>query len=95
MAKELFCSFNYDDQCVKLQGRQINIGEEGITKVFKLPCKGLMAGAWEGYNDVATIILQVCSKNIMLCPSRREGKSREIISINKNLDISLRQHVRP
>ncbi len=23
-------------------------------KVFKLPCEGLMAGAWEGYNGVIT-----------------------------------------
>jgi hypothetical protein len=23
-------------------------------KVFKLPCEGLMVGAWEGYNGVAT-----------------------------------------
>ncbi len=42
LAKELFCSFNYDDQYVKLQGQQINISEEGITKVFKLPYERLM-----------------------------------------------------
>jgi hypothetical protein len=30
----------------------IDIGEEGIMKVFKLPCKGLMARAREGFNGV-------------------------------------------
>jgi hypothetical protein len=50
---ELIYNFNYDDEYVKLQGQQINIGEEGITKVFKLPCEGLMV-AKEGYNNVAT-----------------------------------------
>jgi len=43
LVKKLICSFNYDDQYVKLQGQQINISEEGIVKVFKLLCKGLMA----------------------------------------------------
>jgi len=43
LAKELFCSFNYDDQYVKLRRQRININEEAITKVFKLPCEGLMA----------------------------------------------------
>ncbi len=52
LAKKLVCSFNYDDQYVKLQGRQIDIGEEGIVKVFKLPWEGLMARTLEGYNGV-------------------------------------------
>jgi hypothetical protein len=52
LVKELIFSFNYDDQYVKLQGRQINISEEGIVKVFKLLCKGLMARAQEGFNGV-------------------------------------------
>jgi hypothetical protein len=52
LVKELICSFNDDNQYVKLQGRQIDIGEEGIVKVFKLPCKGLMAGAQEGFDGV-------------------------------------------
>ncbi len=52
LAKELFYSFNYDNQYVKLRGQQINISEEGIAKVFKLPCEGLMAGTQEGYNGV-------------------------------------------
>jgi hypothetical protein len=52
MAKELIYSFNYDDRYVKLQGQQINISEEGIVNVFKLPCKGLMARALEWYNGV-------------------------------------------
>jgi hypothetical protein len=52
LAKELICSFNFDNQYVKLQGRQIDIGKEGIVKVIKLPCEGLMARAVEGYNGV-------------------------------------------
>jgi hypothetical protein len=46
LAKELICSFNYDDQYAKLQRQQIDIGKEGIImKIFKLPCKGLIVGA--------------------------------------------------
>jgi hypothetical protein len=45
LMKELICNFNYDNQYVKLEKRQINIGEEGIAKMFKLPCGGLMVGA--------------------------------------------------
>lgn len=55
LIKELICSFDYDNQYVKLEKQQIDIGEEGIAKVFKLPCEGLMVGAWEGYNGVAAI----------------------------------------
>jgi hypothetical protein len=36
-----------------LEKQQIDIGEESIAKIFKLPCGGLMAGAKEGYNGVA------------------------------------------
>jgi hypothetical protein len=54
LAKELFCSFKYDDQYVKLWGQQINISEEAIAKVSKLPCEGLIARTQEGYNGVAT-----------------------------------------
>jgi hypothetical protein len=50
--KELPCSFDYDNQYVKLEKQQINIGEEGITIMFKLPCEGQMAGTREGYNVV-------------------------------------------
>jgi hypothetical protein len=52
MAKELICSFNYEDQYVKLQGQQIDIGKDSTVKVFKLPCEGLMARALERYNGV-------------------------------------------
>ncbi len=45
LVKELICNFNYDNQYVKLERQHIDIGEEGITKVFKLLCEGLMAGA--------------------------------------------------
>jgi len=41
--KELSYYFNYDNQYVKLERRQINISEEGIAKMFKLPCGGLIA----------------------------------------------------
>ncbi len=43
LAKELICNFNYDDRYVKVHGQKIDICEEGIMKVFKLPCEGLMA----------------------------------------------------
>jgi hypothetical protein len=35
-----------------LEKRYINIGKEGIVKVFKLPREGLMAGARKGFNGV-------------------------------------------
>jgi hypothetical protein len=50
--KELSCNFDYDNQYVKLERRQIKISEEGIVKMFKLPCGGLMARARKGYNGV-------------------------------------------
>ncbi len=53
LVKELICSFDYDNQYVKLERQHIDIGEESIAKVFKLPCEGLMVGSWEGYNGVA------------------------------------------
>jgi hypothetical protein len=53
--KELICNFDYDNQYVKLEKQHIDIGEEGIAKVFKLPCEGLMVGAREGYNGVPAI----------------------------------------
>jgi hypothetical protein len=45
LVKELICSFNCDNQYVKLERQQIDIGEEGIAKMFKLPRGGLMARA--------------------------------------------------
>jgi hypothetical protein len=35
-----------------LERQQIDISEEGIVKMFKLPCGGLMARARERYNGV-------------------------------------------
>jgi hypothetical protein len=37
-----------------MQGQQIDISEEGIVKVFKVPWEGLMARALKGYNGVVT-----------------------------------------
>jgi hypothetical protein len=55
LVKELICNFNYDNRYIKLERWQINIGKESITKVFKLPCGGLMAGAKERYHGVVPI----------------------------------------
>jgi hypothetical protein len=54
LMKELICNFNYENWYVKLERWHINIGEEGIAELFKLPCGGLMVGAQERHNGVAT-----------------------------------------
>jgi hypothetical protein len=36
LVKELICNFDYDNRYIKLEKQHIDIGKEGIVKVFKL-----------------------------------------------------------
>jgi len=81
LPKKLICSFNYDNQYVKLQGQQINIGEEGITKVLNLSYEGLMARAQEGCNGVIATYFANTQQEHYLLKSRyvlaqANGKAR-------------------
>jgi hypothetical protein len=54
LTKELICNFHVANQYNKLQGRQIDLGMDGIIVVSKLPCNGTILGAKENYNTFVT-----------------------------------------
>jgi len=79
--KELSYNFNYDNQYVKLERRQINISEEGIAKMFKLPYGGLIARAQKGYYGVVATYFTKTQQHHYVLKSRyviaqANGKAR-------------------
>jgi hypothetical protein len=51
--------YNHADYYVKLKGKQINVGKEGVARIFGLSCKGIMPIGRESYNlIVATYFIR-------------------------------------
>jgi hypothetical protein len=48
----MISNYNHADQYVKLKGRQINIKEEGVARIFGLSCKGIVLIGKESYNPI-------------------------------------------
>jgi hypothetical protein len=52
IVKELISSYNYVDQYVKLKGRQIDIGKEGMARILCLSHEGIIPIGRESYNPI-------------------------------------------
>jgi hypothetical protein len=53
--KEMIIKYNRADQYVKLKGRQIDVGEEGMARIFYLFYKGIVPIGRENYNPIIEI----------------------------------------
>lgn len=50
--KEMINSYNHADQLVNLKGRQIDVGKEGVVRIFGLSCEGIVPIRRESYNSI-------------------------------------------
>jgi hypothetical protein len=67
-------------------------------KVFKLPCEGLMAGSWEGYNSLdATYFVgtqqdhYVFKSRYLIAQAYGKARARRFRNIDRDIDISSKQ----
>jgi hypothetical protein len=52
IVKEMISNYNHADQYVKLKGRQIDVGEEGVARIFGLSREGIIPIGRESYNPI-------------------------------------------
>jgi hypothetical protein len=52
LKKEMISSYNHANQYVKFKGKQINVGEEGVARIFGLSCEGIVPIGRENYNPI-------------------------------------------
>ncbi len=50
--KEMINSYKHADQYVKLKGRQIDVGKEGMARIFGLSCEKIVPIRKESYNPI-------------------------------------------
>ncbi len=65
--KEMISIYNHVDQCVRLKGRQIDVGK-GVARIFGLLCEGIVPIGRESYNPiVATYFIGDEHEHYILC----------------------------